>query len=236
MKIYVGGIPCTSTEEEIGDLFASFGDVQSIYLPIDLMTRRPKGVGVVEMLPRSARAAIAQLDGRIFGGRRVTVRQERPLPPNASESEIEVVNRLRKRLLQHYRLRPEAVRFVDRVAFESLIADLFEAEGFHVELTRRTRDGGYDVVAIQSGRLNLRLLIECKRPHPGGKIGVGVVRELLSVKADHRATKGVLVTTGSSTRDARELLDQHEWELEGKDYADLLSWLREPRASRSSDQ
>ena len=228
MKIFVGSIPYTATEEDVYSLFAPFGDVWSVFLKTDLMSARTKGYAIIEMAPKAAKSAIAHLNTISFCGRTLTVNQSRSqlLPPRKHESDYEAAARLQKSLFLHYQQRPQAVRFMDRAAFEVLIADLFKAEGFDVELTNRTCDGGYDVVAVRSEPLGLRFLVECKRPKPGGKIGVRIVRELLGVKTTNRATKAILVTTGHFTRGARMLLDDHRWELEGKDYTDLIDWLR----------
>ena len=53
------------------------------------------------------------------------------------------------------------------------------------------------------------------------------MRELLGVKKDEGATKGILVTTAYFSSDANKLAERHQWELELKPYQDLLKWLRD---------
>ncbi|MCK7510140.1 MAG: hypothetical protein MZV70_42955 [Desulfobacterales bacterium] len=48
-KIYVGNLPFTATESEVRDLFAQHGTVDSVALPTDRETGRPRGFGFVEM-------------------------------------------------------------------------------------------------------------------------------------------------------------------------------------------
>jgi len=83
-RIYVGGLPYSATEQEIRNLFSSYGTVASISLITDKYTDQPKGFGFVEMSTDSeSLAAINGLNGTMMGGRNLTVneakaREERP--------------------------------------------------------------------------------------------------------------------------------------------------------------
>ena len=48
-KIYVGNLPFTATEDQVRALFAEHGAVNSVALPMDRETNRPRGFGFVEM-------------------------------------------------------------------------------------------------------------------------------------------------------------------------------------------
>jgi RNA recognition motif-containing protein len=78
-KIYVGNLPFTATEEEVRSLFASHGNVESVALPTDRETGRPRGFGFVQMGSAEAVTAIGALNGHQMGGRalRVNEAQER---------------------------------------------------------------------------------------------------------------------------------------------------------------
>ena len=79
MNIYVGNLSYQSTEDELRDLFAEFGDVVSAKLIVDKFTGQSKGFGFVEMSNNSeAQKAIDELNGRDVNGRSVTVNQARP--------------------------------------------------------------------------------------------------------------------------------------------------------------
>ena len=79
MNIYVGNLSYQTTEDELRDLFAEFGDVVSAKLIIDKFTGQSKGFGFVEMSNNSeAQKAIDELNGRDVNGRNVTVNQARP--------------------------------------------------------------------------------------------------------------------------------------------------------------
>ena len=80
MKIYVGNLPFSATESELRDLFAQHGTVESVALPTDRDTGRPRGFGFVEMPQAEAVKAIEALNGFSMGGRqlRVNEAQDRP--------------------------------------------------------------------------------------------------------------------------------------------------------------
>ena len=79
MNIYVGNLSYQTTEDELRDLFAEFGDVVSAKLIVDKFTGQSKGFGFVEMSNNSeAQKAMDELNGRDMNGRSVTVNQARP--------------------------------------------------------------------------------------------------------------------------------------------------------------
>jgi RNA recognition motif-containing protein len=81
-KLYVGNLPFTATEAEVEDLFAQHGEVNSVALPTDRDTGRPRGFGFVEMSDADAAKAMRALDGTQFGGRDLRVNEARPREDN----------------------------------------------------------------------------------------------------------------------------------------------------------
>lgn len=78
-KLYVGGLPYSTTEDELKDLFAGFGTVESAVVISDRETGRSKGFGFVELSSKEeADAAIKDMDGSEVGGRKITVNHARP--------------------------------------------------------------------------------------------------------------------------------------------------------------
>lgn len=137
-------------------------------------------------------------------------------------------------LMKKLQNNPDKLKTINRRVFEELIAEIFYGFGYDVELTKQTRDGGKDIIAIKKiDSINTRLLIECKRPEPCNKIRVAAVRELLGVSSDDPATKAILVTTTSFSKDARYFLDRHKWVLEGKEYDDIVRWINDYNAIKS---
>jgi len=78
-RIYVGGLPYSATEQDLENLFASFGTVTSVTVVTDRYTGQAKGFGFVEMeTDDQADAAIRSLNGTQMGGRELTVNEARP--------------------------------------------------------------------------------------------------------------------------------------------------------------
>ncbi len=81
-KIYVGGLPYAATEQQLSELFAAHGAVESARVITDKFTGQSRGFGFVEMASDSeAQAAITALNGADFGGRTLTVNEARPQEP-----------------------------------------------------------------------------------------------------------------------------------------------------------
>ncbi|MEA1929643.1 MAG: RNA-binding protein [Patescibacteria group bacterium] len=79
-RLYVGGLPYTTTEESLRTAFAQAGTVESANIIMDRMTGRSKGFGFVEMATdEEAAKAIETWNGQDFEGRRLTVNEARPL-------------------------------------------------------------------------------------------------------------------------------------------------------------
>ncbi len=80
VKLFVGGIPYRTSDEELQQLFSQAGEVVSVFIPTDRETRRPRGFAFVEMADdASADKAISMYDGSDMGGRRIAVNKARPM-------------------------------------------------------------------------------------------------------------------------------------------------------------
>lgn len=78
-RIYVGGLPFKTTEEEMNTLFAGYGAVTSAKLITDKYSGQSSGFGFVEMPnDKEATAAMEKLNGSEYGGRKLTVNEARP--------------------------------------------------------------------------------------------------------------------------------------------------------------
>ena len=78
-KLYVGGVPYTSTDADLKAHFEQVGPVVSATIIMDKMTGRSKGFGFVEMEnDADAMAAIEKFNNQDFQGRKLTVSEARP--------------------------------------------------------------------------------------------------------------------------------------------------------------
>lgn len=83
-KLYVGGLPYSTTNDELKDHFAQAGSVDSAVIIMDKMSGRSKGFGFVEMSSDAeAQNAISMFNGKDFGGRNLTVNEARPMEERA---------------------------------------------------------------------------------------------------------------------------------------------------------
>jgi len=79
-KLYVGGLPYSTTEDQLREAFEQAGAVSSAIIIMDKMTGRSKGFGFVEYASdEDATKAIDMWNGKDFGGRSLTVNEARPL-------------------------------------------------------------------------------------------------------------------------------------------------------------
>ena len=79
MKIYVGNLNFSTTEEGLREAFSAHGDVEEAAIVTDRDTGRPRGFGFVEMSSSAeAQAAIEGLDNRDLGGRTLKINGAKP--------------------------------------------------------------------------------------------------------------------------------------------------------------
>ena len=89
-KLYVGGLPYSTQEDALKELFAQAGSVTSAVIIMDKMSGRSKGFGFVEMsTDAEAQNAVSMFNGQEFEGRKLTVNEARPMearPPRTGGS------------------------------------------------------------------------------------------------------------------------------------------------------
>lgn len=79
MSIYVGNISYSVSQEDIQEVFADYGTVKRVTVPMDRESGRPRGFAFVEMSADSEEdAAIEALDGAEWLGREIRVNKARP--------------------------------------------------------------------------------------------------------------------------------------------------------------
>ena len=84
-KIYVGNMNYATTEDQLSELFAEFGNVLSVDVIVDRFSGQSKGFGFVEMENESdAMAAIEALNGREVDGRQLRVNEAQSPDRNRS--------------------------------------------------------------------------------------------------------------------------------------------------------
>ena len=81
-KLFVGGLPFSTTDDELNQLFAAHGTVASATVVKDRDSGRSKGFGFVEFdNDDEGKAAEQALNGSDLGGRTISVAEARPKEP-----------------------------------------------------------------------------------------------------------------------------------------------------------
>lgn len=121
--------------------------------------------------------------------------------------------------------KPELLQTMDWRLFEEMLADILKTFGYTIELTKKTKDGGIDVIAIRHDNEfgHHKYLLQAKRYNKA--VQVEPVRSLMYLHREHQASKSCLATTSSFTRGAWEMADRHRWTLELKDKHSILKWI-----------
>lgn len=85
-RLFVGGLPYTTTDQELKDFFSTVGEVTSATVIVDKYTSQGKGFGFVEYADdANADKAIQTLNGTEMGGRKIVVNEARPREERPSE-------------------------------------------------------------------------------------------------------------------------------------------------------
>ena len=78
-NIFVGNLDITATAQQLRELFAAHGAVETVTIVEDRDTGEPRGIAFVEMTRATeAQAAITALDGMVLNGRAMRVNEARP--------------------------------------------------------------------------------------------------------------------------------------------------------------
>lgn len=148
------------------------------------------------------------------------------IAPAAITGDSELLISVNRRLVECVATAPWSIAELSPRQFEELIAEIFDRSGHEVHLTKRTRDGGYDIVAVRRALdIPVRYIVECKRYAPKRKVSLDIVQRLLGVKIATQANKAILVTTSSFTADAQRFADSHYWDLALRDGEAVLQWI-----------
>jgi restriction system protein len=178
-----------------------------------------QGAGLADLLARLEPGTYTGLIGP--DGRALNPSSQ---PPELVRGKLRAVD---ADLVARVKLKPELMRELTPRQFEEFVAELYEKHGFEVELTPASRDGGVDLYAVRYETFGKFLtVVDCKRYSSHRPVGVRLVRQLRGVIEDTGASAGVLATTSSFTKGAREFQERHQYRLALQDWFDLQDMLR----------
>ncbi|MFD0763233.1 restriction endonuclease [Mucilaginibacter lutimaris] len=128
--------------------------------------------------------------------------------------------------LEKLKKNPELMHKLTPREFEEMTAELFEKQGYKVDLTQATRDGGKDLIVARRDDIgDFIYYVECKKYGPKNPIGVNLVRELLGTVHADKVTAGVMITSSYFSPDAIEFSKKEKHRLSLVDYVQLKEWL-----------
>ncbi|MBI2420268.1 MAG: RNA-binding protein, partial [Ignavibacteriales bacterium] len=85
MKLYVGNLSTSVTEEDLKSLFSSYGNLSSVAVIKDRFTQDSKGFGFVEFMTGSeGLKAMKELNSKELKGKEIVVNEARPKTDNRS--------------------------------------------------------------------------------------------------------------------------------------------------------
>lgn len=80
MKLYVGNLPFSVTEEALKKAFSEFGEIEEATIIVDKFSKRSKGFGFITFSDDEAgKKAIAEMNEKDFEGRALKVSEAKPM-------------------------------------------------------------------------------------------------------------------------------------------------------------
>ena len=94
MKVYVGNLPFSTTDEQLREMFASFGETSEVTIIKDKFSGRSKGFGFVTLDDDgTAKAAVSEMNGKEVEGRELKVSEAKPMDPDRPRPQRRFNNR-----------------------------------------------------------------------------------------------------------------------------------------------
>jgi HJR/Mrr/RecB family endonuclease len=154
---------------------------------------------------------------------------------NQVQSNAEIkLNSLYNRLIRSIVKNPHSIYSISPRQFEELIAELLVNNGWEVELTPETRDGGYDLFAISKPDeltgVKSSFVIECKRYSIERKVGISTVRQLLHVKDRITASNAMIITSSDFTKGVYDYKAER-YDFDTKNFESVINWCNKYKSS-----
>jgi hypothetical protein len=148
---------------------------------------------------------------------------------NPCVSEIEpAVKEVYSHLIKEIAKSPSRIFSLKPRQFETIIAEILDNQGWLVELTAETHDGGYDIFAVskkEPSSMKTGFIVECKLYSPQNKVGIEVARQLLHVKSELHVPGALIVTSSDFTSGVYNYA-ANRLDFDTKNFNKILEWCR----------
>lgn len=210
-----------------------FNELTKISLPIDINIYRNAFVSIENFNPMKELIEKLQFRNYDFADLIENFEEDGSensliIEPSPKNIIIDTSYQIRDILFEIY-LNNEKLYKISPREFEKVIAELLYNNGFEVELTKQTRDNGFDILALKhlDNLSPIKYLVECKRYSPHRKIGVEIIRSFKEVIQTEQANKGLIVTTSYFSSEAVKKQNETPYLLDYKDKNELINWVGE---------
>lgn len=148
--------------------------------------------------------------------------------PSKDTSKI-VVLPINNDVLKYFSDNPNELFKLTGTQFEDVMAEVYSRLGYHVTQTKKTRDGGKDLIIRKPNALgNFVYYVECKKYSKSNPVGVGIVREVAGTLSVDRVNAGIIATTSHFTKDARDFIlnNNMQYQIHMHDFDKIQSLLK----------
>lgn len=189
-------------EFELSDVLESERNRKLLYLKVDKKYLVWEGITwILDLLPNQPKRALQVLDAYFIAN-------FWSLPDYAISGLLDSMAIIRAKYV-NYKHPKEVFLDIDYLDFEKLVSKLYESLEYKVELTKKSHDGGIDIICRSNKPLEKEvILVQCKRRHEK-KITVKEIRDLYGAVSGEKATKGTYVSSTGFTKDAIIFADKN---------------------------
>lgn len=150
-------------------------------------------------------------------------------PINEIDSSTKIiVTEINDQLLYEISKKPKLLHNLSSYDFERVVARIFEKQGYLVEITPKTRDGGKDIFIAKQGLASFLFYVECKKYAPDKPVGIDIIQRLYGVISAEKANGGFIATTSHFTKPAEDYIKEYnlEHQLTLQDYNTISNILK----------
>ena len=144
---------------------------------------------------------------------------------------------LNSELYEYFATNPDHLYRLHWRDFEKLIAELMEAQGFHIELGPGQGDGGVDLTLLQRDPIgDVLTLVQVKKYRANRPIGLQAIQALHGAKEAERANGSMFVTTSTYQPSARRFASRQNVQMRIYVSDDVRKWCKEASAGIIEDK